>query len=253
VRRDRIGRGALAERDEGRQHEAEAYIRTNFRLGKAPAVPEISLYQPHPGSRVTRFVGEDGPSPYWAYGWGGGTVLARYLLDHPSTVHGLRVLDVGTGSGIVAIAAAKAGAARLEAVDIDPVATVAARLNAEANGVAIAVRVGDGLAAPPPETDLVTVGDLFYEAALARRTAAFLAACHAGGIGTLVGDPGRKHLPLHRLRRLAEATVPDFDRRGDVPAAVYGFEPGPLSAPGRSGTARDRSRRYPPGRSPAGR
>jgi predicted nicotinamide N-methyase len=183
---------------------------------------------------VARFVGEDGPSPYWAYGWGGGTVLARYILDNPSAVRGLRVVDVGTGSGIVAIAAAKAGAARVEAIDIDPNASVAARLNADANGATIVVREGDGLAAPPREADLVTVGDLFYAARLAVRTAAFLAACQKSGIAALVGDPGRKHLRLNRLRKLAEADVPDFDQRVAVPAAVYAFDPGGLSAPGRS-------------------
>lgn len=216
----------MPERDDLAEKDAEAFIRTRLRLGPAPAVPEISLYQPHPGSGLARFVGEDGPSPYWAFGWGGGTVLARYVLDHPASVRGLRVVDVGTGSGIVAIAAAIAGAARVEAIDIDPYAAVAARLNAAANDVDIAVRVGDGLAALPPEADLVAAGDLFYEAALARRALRFLSRCRAAGNVVWVGDPGRKHLPLHRLRKLVERTVPDFDQPGSVAACVYEFDAG---------------------------
>lgn len=207
-----------------------AYIRSRLRLAPAPAVPELRLFQAHPGSGLTRFLGEDGPSPYWAYDWAGGTVLARYILDHPHVVTGRHALDLGTGSGLVAIAAAKAGGARVEAVDIDPTAAVAVRLNAEANAVAVDVRVGDCLTGPPPVADLITVGDLFYEARLAERVTGFLSRCRAAGIEVLVGDPGRKPLPLDRLRKIAAYAVPDFDRSGTAPAAVYAFDPGPAGS-----------------------
>ncbi len=207
--------------------EIEAFIRARLRLGPAPAVPEIRLFQSHSGSGLTRFVGERGLSPYWAHNWAGGTVLARHILDHPDAVRGRRVLDLGTGSGLVAIAAAKAGAIAVRAADIDPAAGVAARLNALENDVAVDVRVGDGLDALPSEVDLITVGDLFYEPVLAGRVAAFLDRGSAAGIAALIGDPGRRHLPLHRLRKLADLAVPDFGQSGSVPAAVYEFKRDP--------------------------
>ena len=212
-------------------------------LVPAPGVPEISLYRATPASGLARFLGDRSRSPYWAYDWAGGTVLARHVLRHPGLVEGRRVLDLGTGSGLVAIAAARSGAASVRAVDVDPAAAVAARLNAAANGVGIDVTCADGLSGGPPDADIVAVGDLFYAPALARRVIRFLARCRAAGIAVLVGDPGRTNLPPHRLRLLAEDVVPDFDRRGAVPAAVYGFDPGPgdvrrvppaLSGPARS-------------------
>ncbi len=197
------------------------YIRSNLRAAPAPGASEIRLFQAHPGSGLARFVGDTGRSPYWAFGWAGGTVLARYILDRPELVGGRRVADLGTGAGIVAIAAARAGAASVIAIDDDPAAVVAARINALENRVAIDVRLGDGLAGSPPAADVVTAGDLFYDAALAVRTLAFLQRCAAAGRTVLIGDPSRRHLPRHRLRVVFEAEVPDFERRGLVPAAVY--------------------------------
>lgn len=165
--------------------------------------------------------------PYWAYGWAGGRVLARYIIDHPEVVQGRRVVDIGTGSGVVAIAAARAGALDVVAIDVDPLAVVAARLNARANDVAISVQHADALAAEVPDADLVTVGDLSYEAGLAKRLADFLDRCSAAGVGILVGDPGRKHLPIDRLSALARYDVEDFGQGALVPAAVYAFIPPP--------------------------
>lgn len=201
----------------------EAFIRERLRFGPAPGVEAIGLFQAHAGSGLVRFLGDRGRSPYWAFGWAGGAVLARCLLDRPDLVRGRRVADLGTGSGLVAIAAAKAGALAVTAVDVDPLAAVAARVNAQENTVAITVRVGDALAGPPPEAEVITAGDLFYDRALAKRSLAFLATCAAAGRTVLIGDPGRTHLPRDRLRAVFEAEVPDFERRGAVPAAVYTF------------------------------
>ncbi len=203
-----------------------AFIRSRLEVRPAPGVPEIRLHQAGPASGLVRFLGPDGASPYWAYGWAGGTVLARYLLAHPDSVAGRVVLDIGTGSGIVAIAAAKAGAARVEAVDVDPIAVVAARLNAAENGVMVEVRASDGLSGGVPAVDLITVGDLFYDPRLARRATAFLALCRQAGIAVLVGDPRRRYLPLAHLRELVVDTVPDFEGGAGVPAGGFAFDPG---------------------------
>ncbi len=196
------------------------FIKTNLDLIPAPSVPEIQLYRAHPRSGLARLLGEDGVQPYWAYGWAGGTVLARYLLDHPETVAQKRVLDLGTGSGIAAIAAAKGGA-DVTAVDIDPHAIAAAELNAQANGVEISLICGDLLDGPAPDTDLILVSDLFYDPATARRLTAFLKTCHTD---ILVGDPGRAYLPHAHLQRIAEYDVPDFGvGHTGKPSAVYRF------------------------------
>ena len=152
----------------------------------------------------------DSPPPYWAYRWAGGAVLARHFLDRPETVRSRRVLDLGAGSGVVGIAAAKAGASQVIAAEIDPYAVVALGLNAAMNDVTVTVLAHDLTAGPPPAVDLVAVGDLFYEHDLARRVTAFLDRCLTAGIEVLIGDPGREFLPRSRLRVIAEYGVPDF-------------------------------------------
>jgi predicted nicotinamide N-methyase len=199
-----------------------AFIEANLHIRPAPGVPEIRLYAAHPGSRLSRVAGD--VPPYWAYGWAGGTVLARYLLDNPDIAKGKRVLDLGTGSGIVAIAAALSGAAEVKAVDIDPNAVAAARLNAGLNGVAITARCADILGETAPEADLVLIGDVFYDEAVARRVLPFARACHAAGRAVLIGDPGRKTLPVEALQDIAVLAVPDFgDIAGNLsgPSRVY--------------------------------
>jgi predicted nicotinamide N-methyase len=197
------------------------FIQTHLDLIPAPSVPDIQLYRAHPRSGLSRLLGEDGVQPYWAYGWAGGTVLARYLLDHSETAKGRRVLDLGTGSGLVAIAAAKCGAASVTAVDIDAHAIAAATLNAEANGVDIIVRQTDLLDGQPPEADLILVSDLFYDKVTAERLTKFLLTCDAE---ILVGDPGRAYLPYDRLTLIAEYDVPDFGvGHTGKPSAVFRF------------------------------
>ena len=201
--------------------DVAAFITANLHL-KPSAVPGISLYTAHPGSGLRRLANDDDDRPpYWAYGWAGGTVLARYILDHPQTVTGRRVVDLGTGSGIVAIAAMQAGAAHVLAVDVDPHAVAAVTLNAAANGVLIEAVCADLLDGPAPEADVLLVGDLFYDRQTAARLLAWLDRCP--GIDILVGDPYRAHLPQTRLHRLAEYEVPDFGASGAQTGAVFRF------------------------------
>jgi predicted nicotinamide N-methyase len=207
------------------QLDPSDFIRTHLRLTPVPGLADIRLYTAHPGSGLSRLA----RPPYWAHPWAGGLVLARHIRERPETVTGLRVLDLGAGSGVVAIAAAKAGAKAVIAAEIDPHGVAALALNAEANGVILTV-VGDDLTGgPPPGVDLVLVGDLFYDPVLAERVTAFLDRCLAAGAQVLIGDPGRAHLPQARLRRLADYGVPDF---GDgvgaaTPSAVFAFRPAP--------------------------
>ncbi|TIS49696.1 MAG: methyltransferase [Mesorhizobium sp.] len=206
-----------------------------MRLLPVPSLPEIRLYMAHPGSGLRRLLEPDGDAdesvvepqpPYWAYAWAGGTVLARYILDRPSTVAGRRVLDLGAGSGLVGIAAAKAGASEVIAAEIDRNGIVALGLNAAANSVAMTI-IGENITAgPPPGVDLVLAGDVFYAQEVGQRMVPFLDRCLAAGIEVLVGDPGRAWLPRRRLCPLAEYQVPDVGGNGGgapKPSEVFAF------------------------------
>jgi predicted nicotinamide N-methyase len=194
-------------------------IAANLRPEPAPGLPEIRLYRAHPGSGLGRFAG-GGSAPYWAHLWAGGAVLARHLFERPETIRGRRVLDLGTGSGVVAIAAMRCGAVSAIASDVDPFAIAAAGLNAELNKVVVEFVSGDLLDGPAPECDLILVGDVFYDPDLARRVTAAL---DRWEIETLVGDMGRKPLPRERLAALASHDVTDFGQSGFVQATVYRF------------------------------
>lgn len=139
------------------------------------------------------------------------------MLDHPNIVADRTVIDLGCGSGLVAIAAAKAGARCVTAIDVDPYAITATQLNAAANNVTIAAICADVLASDPPDTDIILAGDLFYDAELAERVTAFFDRCLAANIEILVGDPWRTPLPRARLELLAEYPGPDF---GDLANAT---------------------------------
>jgi len=194
-------------------------------LRPVPFAPEIRLRLAHPGSGLRRLAGDE--PPYWAYVWGGGAVLARYILDHRETVAGRRVLDLGAGGGIVGIAAALAGARQVLASDVDPNALAAVAVNAAANHVAIEPLPGDLTGGGAPDVDLVAVGDLFYAADLAQRVTGFLDRCLEAGAHVLIGDPYRAHLPIARLQVLAEYPAPDFGDGPDAatPAAVFSLRP----------------------------
>lgn len=208
-------------------------IQTRLPLAPAPGVPEIRLHLAQPASGLSRLLAPEGRTPYWAYVWAGGAALARHILDHPETVAGRRVLDLGAGSGVVAIAAAMAGAREVVAADVDPAALAAVALNAAANSVAVDAAPGDPMASDAPlDAELILVGDLFYDRALAERVTGFLERCVASGAQALVGDPGRAWLPRRRLDALAELAVPDFGsggRTARVPSWVFAFRPAAAS------------------------
>jgi predicted nicotinamide N-methyase len=150
------------------------------------------------------------PLPFWAFPWAGGQALARHILDHPALVRGRRVVDVAAGSGLVAIAAALAGAATVTAFDIDERAAAAIGVNAAANGVAVRSRLGDPLHAVSllGGGDVVLAGDVFYSPPMANRMLRCLVRAHAHGALVLVGDPGRRYAPRRGFRVLARYDVP---------------------------------------------
>jgi predicted nicotinamide N-methyase len=148
------------------------------------------------------------PPPYWAFAWAGGQAVARYLLDNPEICDGQTVLDLGCGSGISAIAAAKSGAAGVLACDIDTLALAAVELNAHANSVYVGTVSGDLLSGSRRDESVIIVGDLFYERELAERVIAFIDGAKADGHAVLIGDPQRSYFPRDRFKKLAEYQVP---------------------------------------------
>jgi len=183
---------------------AGEFIRANAELMSPPLVPEIKLYLATEVVPLWRKTEEElnemgVPPPYWAFAWAGGQALARYILDHPEIVRGKSVLDFGAGSGLVALAAAKAGAAKILAADIDRFSIAAIIANAEANGVAIAT-TADDIIGSPQDFDVILVGDMCYERPLAERLMDWLKSRDAV---ILLGDPGRSFFPKQGLERLA--------------------------------------------------
>lgn len=197
------------------------FVTAETRLMAVPSLPEISLHLADDAtalwSRSEDQLGAAGaPLPFWAFAWAGGRGLARFVLDSPDLVRGRRVLDFATGSGLVAIAAAKAGAALVEAVDIDPFAVTACRLNAEANGAALDVSCIDRVGSPV-DADLVLCGDVFYDRAMTAHVLPWMRALAARGTHVLVGDPGRRYCPQGGIRVLATLTVPTEPALEDAP------------------------------------
>jgi predicted nicotinamide N-methyase len=188
---------------------ADAFIRDNSELLIPPLVPEIRLHLASEILPLWRKTEEElaeigVPPPYWAFAWAGGQALARYVLDHPDIAAGKRVLDFGAGSGLVAIAAAKAGATDVSAADIDPFAIAAIGRNATVNGVHIETLMEDVIGRAQM-FDLILVGDMCYERPLAERLMAWLKEAQAD---VLLGDPGRSYFPKDGLTRLATYSVP---------------------------------------------
>lgn len=190
--------------------QPDAFIRQNLRLEPVSSLPGIVLYSAHPGSRLSRLAGddEDAPAPYWAYQWAGGLALAQHFLAHPELVAGRLVLDLGAGSGLVGIVAAKTGAI-VSAVEIDPNGRAAIALNASANGVTIRLVELDVSGEGPEDIDLTAAGDVFYNPAVAELMLPFLLRCRDKGIDVLIGDPDRRDLPVEQLELVASYAVGD--------------------------------------------
>ena len=189
------------------------FVRRNTAIAVPLLVPEIRL---HLATEITPIwqateesLARSGvPPPFWAFAWAGGQALARYVLDHPAAVAGRFVLDFGAGSGLVGIAAAKAGAAYVVAAEIDDFAAAAITANAALNEVAITVTTADVIDTAAPGWEVVAAGDVCYEQPMARRVAQWLAALAGRGSLVLLGDPGRAYLPANRLRERARYLVP---------------------------------------------
>ena len=191
--------------------DRRAFILANTCVLPVPHAPEIKLHLADEATELWEKTEEELgliglPPPFWAFAWAGGQALARYILDHREIVAGRRVLDFAAGSGLVGIAAAMAGAARVEACEIDEFAIDAIVLNAALNGVAIASRLGD-VVGSDDGWDVVLAGDVSYQKDMAEAATDWLAGLAKRGADVLIGDPGRTYLPRDRLRSIAEYRV----------------------------------------------
>lgn len=191
---------------------ARALVLARTRLQRPPAVPELLLHladgmDPLWEDLAHELDRGDLPPPFWAFAWLGGQALARHLLDDPAEVTGRTVLDLATGSGLCALAAAGAGAASVRAVDVDPFSAAAVALNGEANGLRVDFDGRDLLDTPPPPVDVVLAGDVLYDAQMSARVLPWLRAAHESGTRVLLGDPVRHYLPSTGLVLLAEHEV----------------------------------------------
>ncbi len=187
-----------------------AFIRQHTDLMVVPLVPEVKLHLAHEAIPIWQKteveLGQMGlPPPFWAFAWAGGQALARYILDHADIVRGKTVLDLASGSGLVGIAALKAGAASVLAADIDAFAIAACKINSFANHVEMCVTQENVLYVSPPNVDVILVGDLFYESSTAEQCLRFL---YQSSARILIGDPGRRYLPKEELEKLATYSVP---------------------------------------------
>jgi len=190
----------------------DEFVRAHTTIARAPLVPEIAL---HLATEITpiwqateSWLAERNiEPPFWAFAWPGGQATARLLLDEPARVAGRRVLDFAAGCGIAAIAAARAGAAQVEAAEIDPLALAAVRLNAALNGVVVDTPAGDIVGAPC-HWDVILAGDVCYEAPMTAHILPWLRAMAAAGAEVLLADPGRAYLPGSGLQPLARHAVP---------------------------------------------
>lgn len=206
------------------------FIAANTRIGRPPLTPEIALHlasdaTPLWHATAARLADTGIEPPFWAFAWPGGQALARYLLDKPQTAAGRRVLDIATGSGLVAIAAAMAGAAAVTANDNDPLALAAVELNAKINGVTLTPSVDDlTLRSPAAKWDLVLAGDVFYDREMSAKFDPWLRDLAAAGALVLIGDPGRTYLPAEGLERMADYDVQaslDLESAASLKAAVW--------------------------------
>jgi predicted nicotinamide N-methyase len=206
-----------------------SFVLKHTRLQAVPGFADLKLHLSDDiysvWGAIQKETGEsDAPIPYWAFAWGGGLALASYVLEHPEMVAGRRVLDMASGSGLDAIAAARARAREVVAVDIDPFSIAAIGLNARANNVRIDARREDLLDQDPPAVDVILAGDCWYEERFGTLISAWLIRAAASGIKVLIGDPGRRYLAHDSLRELATYHVrstTDLEDLGRTTANVH--------------------------------
>lgn len=187
---------------------AEAFVRQHTERSRTALLPEITLHlasEPFGIFHAAEQIAAE--RPYWAFAWSGGQALARWIIDHPEAVAGRSVLDIGAGSGLGAIAAIQAGARLAVANDTDTIACAAARLNAAANSVDLAISAAD-LLGTEPEADVVLIGDLFYEPELATRVTAFLERTLRRSATVYFGDRATSRRPPVALDLVAEYDAP---------------------------------------------
>ncbi len=189
-----------------------AFIRANTLLQEPPLVPEVKLYLASEIVPIWQMTEEELersglPPPFWAFAWAGGQALARYILDHPEVVRGKRVLDFGSGSSLIAIAAMKAGATSVVAADIDPFAVASIRLNAEVNSVSVVVANTNLVGVANGGWDIILIGDMCYERPLAESIEIWVHSLVAEGAEALIGDPGRAYLPKTGLEKIISYAV----------------------------------------------
>ena len=212
-------------------NDPSAFVRAETVIAAPPLVPEIRL---HLASEVVplwqateeTLTRHGLPPPYWAFAWPGGQAIARYVLDHPESLRGARVLDFAAGSGLAAIAAAKAGAASIAAAEIDEFALAAIALNAGLNNVSVET-IGEDVMGRPSAWDIVLAGDVCYERPMAEQVARWFAALAAAGTGVLMADPGRAYLPRQGLVELARYDVPtslDLEDRKQRETVVWRWQ-----------------------------
>jgi predicted nicotinamide N-methyase len=196
-----------------RADRLRAFIARATAIERPPLVPELRA---HLAAEITPIWAmteealerEGLPPPFWAFAWAGGQAMARHVLDAPDLAAGRRVLCVACGGGLEAIAAARAGAAQVWANDLDPVALIAARMNAALNGVALTMLPGDLTAGGAPEAEVVLAADAFYEVAASRRMLGWLRGLARGGAHVLAADAGRGFLPTEGLEPVARHEAP---------------------------------------------
>jgi predicted nicotinamide N-methyase len=206
----------------------KAFVRRHTRLVDVPDVPGMRIHTTDDVTRVwhateLELALSDPPLPYWAFTWSGGLAISRYLIDHPDVVANRSVLDLGAGSGICGIVAARLGADSVQAADVDPLARAAIAVNARANDVRIGVSRTDVLESEPPDVDVVLAGDVCYEEAMGRRMIDWLRTAADQGAQVLLGDPGRAYLPpgLERLASYRVRTSTEVEEAVVKPSAVF--------------------------------
>jgi predicted nicotinamide N-methyase len=218
---------------------ARSFVLRHTRLRPVPGLEAIRLHLADEVLPLWRAVqietrDADAALPYWAFAWAGGLAIAQHLRIHPEIVAGRRVFDLASGSGLCSIAAARAGASTLTATDIDLFAAAAIEINARANGCRVAVVLGDVLDEDPPEADVILAGDCWYEASLAERVLPWLQRAVTRGTEVIVGDPGRRYLPVIELVELARyevQTTTELEDLDQKEGRVYAMRTGRGSNP----------------------